>query len=142
MISRIGLAVGFAALVTLSAPVLAQTAPAPDAETAAEAAGGAATAAAAKAKRTAKKKVAAKNAGEIVLVNSRSAAVTGVAVTSAAGKNVAKLKKALEPGKKISIKLPKNSGCTFAINASFSDDAEFDQADVDLCADKTVRFTE
>jgi hypothetical protein len=137
MISRIGLALGFAALVTFSVPVFAQSAP--DAGATAEAA---AKAGAAKAKRTAKKKMAAKNAGEIVLVNARSAAVTGVSVTSAAGKSVGKLKKPLEPGKKLSIKLPKNSGCTFAINASFADDAEFDQADVDLCADKTVRFTE
>lgn len=126
-----------AALVSTSMPALAQQAPAPGA--AAEQAAGAAKA---KVKRVAKKKVPAKNASEIVLANARTAVVTDVSVTSAAGKSVATLKKPLEPGKKITIRLPKNSGCTFAINASFSDDAEFDQSEVNLCTDKTVRFTE
>ncbi|MCZ8374940.1 MAG: hypothetical protein O9342_06155 [Beijerinckiaceae bacterium] len=101
-----------------------------------------APAAAPAAPRTAQRAVP-KNAAEIVLANARSGAVvTGISVTSAAGKSVATLKKPLEPGKKITIKLPKNSGCTFAVNASFSDDAEFDQTDVNLCMDKTVRFTD
>lgn len=134
MIFRSSLAVAVVALMSLSAPVFAQQAPAPGAE--------AAAAAPARAKRAAKKKVAAKNASEIVLVNGRGAVVTAVSVTSAAGKQVAALKKPLEGGKKISIKLPKGAGCTFAINASFSDDAEFDQSEVNLCTDKTVRFTE
>ena len=102
----------------------------------------AAAAPAQRAQRAAQRKLP-KNAAEIVLANARSAAVvTGISVTSAAGKSVATLKKPLEAGKRITIKLPKNSGCTFSINASFSDDAEFDQTDVNLCADKTVRFTD
>ncbi|WP_284178739.1 hypothetical protein [Rhabdaerophilum sp. SD176] len=101
-----------------------------------------APAAAPAAPRTAQRAVP-KNAAEIILTNARSGAVvTGLSVTSAAGKSVATLKKPLEPGKKITIRLPKNSGCTFAVNASFSDDAEFDQTDVNLCMDKTVRFTD
>ncbi len=135
MFFRSGLAIAVSAALLISAPVLAQQAPAP-------AATPAPAADAAKAKRPAQKKAAAKNAGEIVLVNARGAVVTGASVTSAAGKTVATLKKPLEAGKKIVIKLPKNSGCVFAINASFSDDAEFDQSEVNLCADKTVRFTE
>lgn len=89
-----------------------------------------------------KKQPAAKNATEIVVVNNRGAAVTGLQVTSAAGKNVASLKKPLDSGKKISMKLPKGAGCTFAVNAAFSDDAEFDQTEVNLCTDKTVRFVD
>jgi hypothetical protein len=135
MVFKFSLAIATVALMSLSAPVYAQQAPASGAEAAA-------TAAPARARKAAKKKAAAKNATEIVLVNNRNAVVTGVSVTSAAGKSVASLKKALEPGKKISIKLPKGAGCTFAINASFSDDAEFDQSEVNLCTDKTVRFTE
>jgi hypothetical protein len=134
MMFRSSLALAAVALLAVSAPVFAQQAPAPGAEQAA--------AAPAKAKKAAKKKVAAKNASEIVLANGRGAVVTAVSVTSAAGKQVATLKKPLEAGKKISIKLPKGAGCTFAINASFSDDAEFDQSEVNLCTDKTVRFTE
>lgn len=134
---RSGLAVIAVALAAVSTPALGQQAPAPVPGAEAPAA-----AAATRVKRAAKKKVAAKNATEIVLVNARAAVVTGISVTSAAGKQVASLKKPLEAGKKISIKLPKGAGCTFAINASFSDDAEFDQSEVNLCTDKTVRFTE
>jgi hypothetical protein len=115
---KFAFAAGIAALLT-AAPALAQQAPAPS-----------------------KKKQAAKNATEIVVVNNRGAVVTGLQVTSAAGKNVAALKKPLEPGKKISLKLPKGAGCTFAVNAAFSDDAEFDQTEVNLCTDKTVRFVD
>lgn len=101
-----------------------------------------APAAAPAAPRTAQRTVP-KNAVEIVLANARSGAtVTGLSVTSAAGKSVATLKKPLEPGQKITIRLPKNSGCTFTVDASFSDDAEFDQTDVNLCLDKNVRFTD
>ena len=139
MVSKIGLIAGFTVLLAVSAPVLAQTAPV--AEEATEAAAGAAKKAATRAAGAAKKK-AAKNATEIVLTNARQANVTGVSVTNAEGKAVAALKKPLAPGKKISLKLAKNAGCTVSVNASFSDDAEFDQTDVDLCADKNVRFTD
>lgn len=124
------------AVVALSSPALAQQAPAPGAAIEQSAP------APARAARAAKKKVAAKNATEIVIVNGRTAVVTGVSVTSTTGKAAATLKKPLEPGKKIALKLAKGAGCTFAINASFSDDAEFDQSEVNLCLDKTVRFTE
>lgn len=142
MMIKSGLGIATAALLAVSlvsaaTSASAQQAPAPGAAT--QPAAGAAKA---KAKPVAKKKAPAKNASEIVLVNGRAAVVTGVSVTSAAGKAAATLKKPLEPGKKIAIKLPKNSGCAFSINASFSDDAEFDQSEVNLCADKTVRFTE
>lgn len=138
MVSKIGLTAGFAVLLALSAPVFAQSAPA---EEATAQAAGAAAKAAGRAKAAAKKK-AAKNATEIVITNARQTNVTGVSVTSAAGKAVATLKKPLAPGKKIALKLGKNAGCTFSINASFADDADFDQTDVDLCADKNVRFTD
>lgn len=121
----LGLALGVPAL-----PASAQQAPAPEA------------APAAPAKKRVARRAAPKNASEIVLNNTRGAAVTALSVTSAAGKNVATLKRPLDPGKKLSIRLPKNSGCVFAINAQFSDDAEFDQAEVNLCTDKVVRFVD
>lgn len=84
----------------------------------------------------------AKNATSFTLINARSVAVTGLSVTSAAGKNVAALRAQLAPGKRIAFKIPANSGCLFTVNASFADDAEFDQSEVDLCADKNVRLTD
>lgn len=124
----------FALVLALSLPFAAhaQQAPAPDA---------AKVQAAAK-KRAPKAKTPPKNASELVLVNARSAAVTGLALTNAAGKNLAVLKKPLEPGKKISFKLPAKSGCLFTIDASFADESPFDASEVDLCIDKTVRFTD
>lgn len=89
-----------------------------------------------------KKKVAAKNATELVLINNRGAAVTGFQLTSAAGKNAATLKNVLEPGKKVTLKIAKGAGCVFSANAAFSDDAEFDQTEVDLCKDKTIKFVD
>jgi hypothetical protein len=145
-VSRTGLALVAGLLAAL--PALAQQAPpapaAPGAPpaSAAPAAGAAASGAADRTRRAAAQRQPAKNASEIVLVNARQAAVSGLSVTSAAGKEVAKLKKPLEPGKRIAIRLPKNSGCTFSVNAAFADDAEFDQTDVNLCADKTIRFVD
>lgn len=84
-----------------------------------------------------------KNATEAVFTNARTGAVvTGATLTSAQGKAAGGLKTPLEPGKKISVRLPKNAGCVFALNASFSDDAEFEQTEINLCADKNVRFTD
>lgn len=131
MTMKIAFVSALAGLTILAAPAWSQQAPPPATDQ---------TAPAPKAK--AKKKVVAKNASTLILVNNRGAAVTGLQVTSAAGKNVAKLKSALEPGKKITLTLAKGAGCAFAINAAFSDDAELEQTQVDLCADKTVRFTD
>lgn len=134
MAFKTGLAAAFLAFAALSTSVQAQQAPAPGAEAAAPAAQ--------RAVRTAKKKAAAKNATEVVFLNARSGAVvTGATLTSAGGKT-AGLKQPLAPGKKVSVKLPKGAGCVFALNASFSDDGEFDQTEVNLCTDKTVRFTD
>lgn len=80
-----------------------------------------------------------KNATELVLTNARPATVTGFEL-SREGKKFAAIKKPLEAGKKITIKLPKNAGCEFVVNVAFSDEAEFEETQVNLCADKTVRL--
>lgn len=132
MVSKTGLAL-VAALMGIGIAQAQTAPPAPDAGAAASET---------KKRVPKKKKQAAKNATEVVFVNGRQAVVTGATVISAAGKTVATLKRPLEPGKRAAFKLPKGAGCTFGINASFSDDAEFDQTDVNLCADKTVKFTD
>ena len=82
-----------------------------------------------------------KNATEIVLTNARPAALSGFEL-SRDGKKFAAIKKPLDAGKKITIKLPKNAGCEFVVNAAFADDAEFEETQVNLCADKSVRLTD
>ena len=127
------LAAGFAAL---SVPAGAQQAPAPGAAPAA------AEGAARSAPRRAARRTPAKNATEFVLENTRSSPVTGLALVNPAGLDAGKLRQPLAPGKKVSIKLAKNAGCTFSLQVSFEDGAEFEPSDVNLCTDKTVRLTD
>lgn len=101
-----------------------------------------APAAAAKAKARAKVKAPPKNATQAIISNAQASALTGMHITNAAGKVMASLKKPVDPGKKITLKLPAKAGCLFTINAAFADGSEFDPAEVDLCVDKNVRFTD
>lgn len=126
------------ALLALSFPAHAQQAPATDDAPAAAPAAPAARPAA----RAARRKIAPKNASEVVFLNSRSSAVTAINMTGKSGKPSSMLKAPLAPGKKITVKLRKNAGCTFTLDASFDDEAPFEPTQVDLCADKTVNFTE
>jgi hypothetical protein len=82
-----------------------------------------------------------KNATELVLTNARPATLSGFEL-SRDGKKFAAIKRPLEAGKKVAIKLPKNAGCEFVVNAAYADDAEFEETQVNLCADKTVRLTD
>ncbi len=127
------------ALLALSFPAQAQQAPAPDEEAPAAAP---AAPAARPAARAARRKATAKNATEVVFLNNRASAVTAINMTGQSGKPSSMLKAPLAPGKKISVKLRKNAGCTFTLDASFDDEAPFEPTQVDLCADKTVNFTE
>jgi len=97
--------------------------------------------AAAKAKA---KKVAAKgkNASDVTVVNARADEIVSVSVTTAKGKTIALVKKSLPAGKKHVFKLPAGSGCDFTVNARFADGTEFDPTPVNLCVDKTLRFTD
>ena len=83
-----------------------------------------------------------KNASEIVIINARPATVTGLELANAEGKKVVALKKPIEANKKATLRLPKKAGCTFVVNVAYSDDAEFEETQVNLCADKTVRLTD
>jgi hypothetical protein len=133
---------GFAAALLVSMPAAAQQAPDPD-DDAPVATLAAPTAPAKKLPRSkASKKAPAKNAVEVVFVNNRSSAVNAVTMTGQAGKASSMLKGPLQPGKKVSVRLRKNAGCTFTVDASFADEAPFEATEVDLCADKTISFTE
>lgn len=118
-----------------TAPTLAQTAA--DVEQAAPAV-------AAKVKAKAKKKAApkGKHAGAISIVNARADAVAAVSITNAKGKVVASVKKAIAPGKKVGVAIPGGNGCDFTVAARFGDGTEFEPTPVNLCRDKTLRFTD
>jgi protein-disulfide isomerase len=107
----------------LSSLALSQTAPAP-------------------APAAPKAKPAPKSAAQVVITNARTVKVLSVTIADAEGKVAAKLTKALDAGKTITLKLPPKAGCQFVINASFEDEAVFDETSLDLCADKIVKFTE
>ncbi len=83
-----------------------------------------------------------KNASEAIVTNARTVAVTGLEITTSKGEKVGTLKKALEPGKKITFKFRPRNGCIFTVNAAFADDSGFDPTEVDLCTDKNIRFVE
>lgn len=127
------------ALLALSIPAQAQQAPAPEDEAPVAAP---AAPAARPAARAARRKATAKNATQVVFQNSRASAVTAITLTGAGGKPSSMLKTALAPGKKVTVKLRKNAGCTFSLDASFDDEAPFEPTQVDLCVDKTINFTE
>jgi hypothetical protein len=135
---RVVLAGVCAALMVFSLPASAQQVSAPEA---------AATPVAAKAKKAVRKKVAnrkaaTKNAAEVIFVNKRASAVTEIRMTGKSGKASSMLKAPLAPGKKVTVRLRKNAGCTFSLDASFDDEAPFEPTQIDLCADKTINFTE
>ena len=83
-----------------------------------------------------------KNASEAIVVNARTVAITGLEITTAKGEKVGTLKKALEPGKRISFKFRPRNGCVFTIAAAFADEVEFEPTEQDLCVDKTIRFVD
>jgi len=85
---------------------------------------------------------ARKAPAQVTLVNGRSATLTGLELTLADGKSVAKLGKPLAGGKKTVLKLGKGATCTLGLAASFEDDAEPVADTVDICKDKSLRFTE
>lgn len=121
-------------LMLCAAPALAQTAA--DVEQAAPAA-------AAKVKAKAKKKAAkGQHAGAISILNARADAVAAVSITNAKGKVVASVKKAIAPGKKVGLSIPGGNGCDFTVAARFGDGTEFEPTPVNLCRDKTLRFTD
>jgi len=87
---------------------------------------------------------AAKPPGEIKITNMRAAPLTTLEIATSGDQPrlVAKLAKPLAPGKSVSLKLNKPSGCSYFVMAKFEDEVESDNDGVDLCKDKVLRLTE
>lgn len=99
--------------------------------------------AAAKVKQKTKKKAPkGKHASDVIVMNARADGITSVTLTTAKGKSIAVVKKSLPAGTKHTMKLPAGSGCEFTVSARFADGTEFDPTPVNLCTDKTIRFTD
>lgn len=81
---------------------------------------------------------------QVKITNGRAAPLDMLEITTTGEQPrlVAKLAKPLEPGQSVSLKLNKPAGCTYAILGRFSDDAESDNASVDLCRQRSLRLTE
>jgi len=76
----------------------------------------------------------------VLISNAREVAVTDIAV-EADGQTV-RLAKPLAPKAKATLKLPKMSGCIVAVAATFEDESTAELPELDVCKDKTVRFTD
>jgi hypothetical protein len=81
-----------------------------------------------------------KPASELVITNARAVAATAVAID--AGDKTVKLSKPLAPKAKATLKLPKMTGCTVAVAASFADETVAELDDFDVCKEQTVHFTD
>lgn len=91
---------------------------------------------------SAQSRASAGSAREAVIVNARTSALSGLSLTGAAGQSVGGISKPVPPGQSVRIKLAKGAGCVLTVEASFDDETASDPAQVDVCADKTVRFTD
>jgi hypothetical protein len=80
-----------------------------------------------------------KPATALVVANARAVPATTVSVE--AGSKTVSLSKPLAPNGKATLKLPKMTGCMVSVSASFADESVVEQ-EVDVCKEKTLRFTE
>lgn len=79
-------------------------------------------------------------ASAVVITNAREVAATDISVE--AGGQTVRLAKPLAPKAKATLKLPKMSGCVVAVAAAFEDESTAELPELDVCKDKTVRFTD
>ncbi|MBN9472062.1 MAG: hypothetical protein J0J10_25175 [Bosea sp.] len=81
---------------------------------------------------------------QIKITNARSVPLDSLEITTTGeqARLVAKLTKPLAPGKSVSLKLNKPSGCSYYLLGKFSDDVESDNDGVDLCKERSLRLTD
>jgi hypothetical protein len=76
----------------------------------------------------------------VVITNSRGVQATDVAV-GANGQTV-RLSKPLAPKAQATLRLPKMAGCMVVVAAVFEDEAASELSELDVCKDRTIRFTD
>jgi hypothetical protein len=93
---------------------------------------------------TAKSKAGAKAprpAPAVIITNGRSHAATEVVIVGDDDKTT-KLSKRVPPKGKVTVKLPKLTGCTVHVAATFEGEGEVEFGELDICTEKTLRFTD
>ena len=125
MSTRLPGAVAFALLVLAAGPVAAQMAP-PEAD---------APAPKGKAAR------APKPAQAVIVTNGRNGTATEVVITGDDEKTT-KVAKKIPPKGKLTVKLPKQAGCLVQVAATFEGEGEVEFGELDICKEKTIRFTD
>ena len=82
-------------------------------------------------------------ATEVVVVNARADSVSSFSVSDANGQTLAQLKNPLAGGKQARFRFRSGGApCQVTVNATFSDGSSIDGEQIDICKDKTIRFTE
>ena len=81
-----------------------------------------------------------KPASALSITNAR--AVSAIEVVVGAGDKTVGLSKPLAPKAKTTLKLPKMTGCTVSVSATFEDESVVEMDDFDVCQEKTIRFTD
>jgi hypothetical protein len=76
----------------------------------------------------------------VVITNSRGVQATDVAV-GVNGQTV-RLSKPLAPKAQATLRLPKMAGCMVVVAAVFEDEAASELSELDVCKDRTIRFTD
>ena len=83
---------------------------------------------------------ASKPASALSITNAR--AVPAVEVVIGAGEKTVGLPKPLASKAKTTLKLPKMTGCTVSVSATFEDESVVELDDFDVCKENTIRFTD
>jgi hypothetical protein len=81
-----------------------------------------------------------KPASALVITNAREVPAIDVAI-GANGQTV-RIAKPLASKAKITLKLPKMSGCMVAVSATFEDESAAELGEFDVCQDSTIRLTD
>src|SRR4051812_10490542 len=76
----------------------------------------------------------------VTVINASAKTVTGVVIS--AGDKTATLSKPLAPKARASVKLPKLKGCTVSVAATFEGGGKSDTDALDVCKEKSIRFTD
>ncbi len=76
----------------------------------------------------------------VTVINATANTVTGVVIT--AGDKTAKLSKPLAPKARATVRLPKVKGCTVSVAATFEGGGKSDADTLDICKEKSIRFTD
>ena len=76
----------------------------------------------------------------VVITNSREVQAAEVAI-GANGQTV-RLAKPLAPKAQATLRLPKMAGCMVVVAAVFEDEATSEHSELDVCRDRTIRFTD